>query len=300
MRIPVVVSFDINFVLPAEIALYSLLRNAKSNTFYEINIITSDVSVKDVFSVEKLKEKFNNFSIDFLFVQDTFKDAYEVRGISYAAYWRLLIPELLREKEKVLYMDVDIIVQSDLSDLYNIDLEDKIIAGFYDYGMNRTESGQNYLSSVLKIKTNSYIQSGFLVLDLVSMRKYDVVNTFKLLAKNKYVLQDQDIINIACCNKIKILPPNRNIVCQSFEMLELYRDDFIIYDKKDMFNNSIIHYNGIKPWNGIAYNDEIWWKYFIESPFFSYEFYKKHTLNKIKKNGGWLYNVKNFINKICR
>ena len=42
--------------------------------------------------------------------------------ISLATYYRLLIPELIPNEDRILYLDCDIIVRKSLSDLYNRDL----------------------------------------------------------------------------------------------------------------------------------------------------------------------------------
>jgi len=51
--------------------------------------------------------------------------------LSYAAYFRFFIPEVV-EEEKVLYLDSDIIVDGDLTDLFEIDLGDSPLAAVRD------------------------------------------------------------------------------------------------------------------------------------------------------------------------
>lgn len=52
--------------------------------------------------------------------------------LSKAAYFRLLIPELIREYDKCIYLDCDIIVHGDLKELYEIELGNNYLAGVKD------------------------------------------------------------------------------------------------------------------------------------------------------------------------
>lgn len=209
-----------------------------------------------------------------------FNDAYEVRDITIAAYYRLLIPELLPHCEKVIYMDVDMIVQSDLSKIYQTDLGENFVAGFLDYGISATEKGQKYLEETLHINTQKYIQSGFLLMDLNKFRDFGLCDKMKALAKNKYVLQNMDILNIACVGRTYVLPCHLWVLLQFYDTLRDYQNDYRGIDLQSVLNTSIIHYNGKKPWNGSTMNDDIWWYYYRKSPFFDIEFYRQHQFRK--------------------
>lgn len=280
MTIPVVISFDKNFILPAKIAIYSLLVNAHETTEYEIYVLTSDRSVALLFDIDSLKNVFSNFTVQYIYVGSVFNDAYEVRDITIAAYYRLLIPEFLPHCKKVIYMDVDVIVQSDLSKIYQIDLGENFVAGFLDYGISSTEKGQKYLKETLHINTQKYIQSGFLLMNLDKFRSLGLCDKMRTLVKHKYVLQDMDVLNIACVGKTYVLPCYLNVVLQFYDMLRDYRNDYRGIDLQSILNTSIIHYNGKKPWNGSTMNDDIWWYYYRKSPFFDIEFYCQHQFRK--------------------
>jgi len=260
--------------------LYSLLKNKKAETVYDIYALTSNKDVHSIFNEQRLYSEFKNFTITFIFLGDAFKDAYEIRNISIAAYYRLLIPELLPNLHKAIYMDVDIIIQSDLTKIYEIDLTNNYVAGFLDYGMSRTSSGQRYIHRTLGISTGKYIQSGFLLMNLSKLNKDRIVDQMRHLAKNKYILQDQDIINIACAGYTSVLPVKHNIILQFYDMLRDYPEDFAEIDLSHILNTAIIHYNGPKPWNVPTLNDDIWWEYYRKSPYFDFEFYKKHQAAK--------------------
>ena len=52
--------------------------------------------------------------------------------LSYAAYFRYFIGEFV-EEERAIYLDSDIIVTGSLDNLYNVDLEEYMLAGVPDY-----------------------------------------------------------------------------------------------------------------------------------------------------------------------
>lgn len=278
MKIPIVVSFDKNFILPAQIAIYSLLTNANKDTQYTIYAITSDKDVASLFDIASLKKQFPHFNMRFLYVDNAFKDSYEVRGITVAAYYRLLIPNLLSDLEKVIYMDVDVIIQLDFAKIFQIDLGDNYVGGFLDYGMSLTESGRKYLEEELKIETDKYIQSGFLLMNLKKMRDDRLVQKMQKLSTRKFPYQDQDILNIACVGRTEILPVHFNVVLQFYGMMKDHEEDFKNYDITSILRTAIIHYNGDKPWNKSVMNDDIWWEYYRKSPYFNADFYKNAQL----------------------
>jgi lipopolysaccharide biosynthesis glycosyltransferase len=284
--IPIAVSFDKNFVLPASVSLYSLIVNANKNTYYKIYVLTSDSDVASLLDLDALYRLSGKFEINFIYVGNAFDNAYEVREITKASYYRLLLPDLLPDCDKIIYMDVDTIIQSDLSDFFSVDLSKSYLAAFLDYGMSRDKNGKKYIHDVLNIDTETYIQAGFMILNLSRLRECSIVDNFKSLSYNNYIFQDQDIINIACVNNIEILPCYKNIMVQSYDIQSSYPQDYVGVDMSSSMKTAFIHYNGPKPWKTIAINDDIWWQYYRQSPFFNYDFYisfQKEKMNALDR-----------------
>ena len=134
------------------------MMNAKKDTFYDIFILHSaHVSLKKE-ELDKLPKYYKNCRIQYRQVDNTFDSAFEIRGITSATYYRLLIPELIPEYDKIIYADVDIIFRMDLSSLYNSDLGDNYIAATLELGMNLTEDGKRYINSMKELSLGKYIQ----------------------------------------------------------------------------------------------------------------------------------------------
>ncbi|MGL5958887.1 MAG: glycosyltransferase, partial [Phocaeicola sp.] len=122
--IPIAFSTDFRMAYPLVVCIQSLIDSALSTTKYQIYIL---VNIKD--SGETLKQAITlinlnrRHTIELIDVGDSWKGAYEIREITIAAYYRLLLPSILLSHDKVLYADVDIIFQTDLSQLYLGSLE---------------------------------------------------------------------------------------------------------------------------------------------------------------------------------
>lgn len=275
--IPVICCFDKNMILPAKVCLFSLFENAKDKTNYDIFIICKVGEIppeeKDSFNV--LLKQYPQHRISFIEIKDFFKGAYEIRNITTTCYYRLLIPQLQKQINSInqtnynviIYLDVDTIIECDLSMLYNTSLKkEEWIGGICETPLYN-QSNTDYL---IKIGCNpsEYINSGVLIMDINKLNETDFHKNVLNISKKQYICQDQDIINIVCKGHIKQLPLKYNyttilyrlsISNQNFRKLK----ENEISDTKD----SIIHYTGEKPWNGYCLRSYIWWYYFMKSPY---------------------------------
>lgn len=281
--VPILLTFDGNMSLPAGVCIFSLLDSSSPDTFYDIIVLHSGEQPA-VTGLAELKEKFDNFKISFRSVGDAFKGAYEIRGITYAAYYRLLAPEILPDYDKVIYFDVDMIFRRDLASLYAMDLGSSYMGAVYALSFNMDPEGMKYAEKIGAIP-GEYFLSGFLVMNLAEMRKDNLVPRFKKLAENKYHYQDMDIINIVCKDRIVPVSSIYSLVDGAFNLLE--NDPGFVETKyapmpfDEARTASNIHYNGPKPWNTWCANMDIWWEYYRRSPFFDSRFYFAYFYNKI-------------------
>lgn len=285
--VPIAFAFDNNLILPACVCISSLMMNAREDTFYDIFILHSAKEKLDKGQLDLLPHYYSNCRIQYREVDDTFDHAFEIRGITTPAYYRLLIPELIPEYDKVIYSDVDIIFQMDLAELYQMDLGEYLLAATKDLGINLSKEGCEYIASISGLVQGQYLQSGFVVMNSALMRKNLIIDLFKTLAQYKYRYQDQDILNIACRGRVLYLPPCYNMTDLSFvhfirnrEMvMRIYSDSEI----KEALQYGNIHYNGHKPWKKYCVNFDIWWEYYRKSPFFNMKFYFDFFYGKLNE-----------------
>lgn len=274
--IPIVFCFDNNLVKPACVCLSSLMMSAKEDTFYDIFILHSQKQPFEHSQIDILPDFYKNCRIQYRVVDGTFDDAFEIRGITTPAYYRLLIPELIPEYDKVLYSDVDVIFRSDLSDFYNTDMTGYHVAGV-DSLANIQPELVKYYNETVGTGPEGIIYSGNLIINSKQILEDNVIPRFKELAKNKYMFQDMDVLNIACRGKIKYLSPafclttyiSEYNVYRKEELLKLWNKEEIA----DALSNGIVHFNGKKPWKDVCINFDIWWEYYRRCPYFDEKHY---------------------------
>lgn len=274
--IPVVFAFDNNLTFPACVCISSLMMHAKQDTFYDIFIIHSENEELDRTNLDKMSTFYPNCRIQYRTITDVFSDAFQIRGITTPTYYRLLIPELIPEYDKIIYADVDIIFRMDLSDVYATDLSKVYLAATYEIDMNISENGQKHIQSIAELTVGEYIQAGFLMMNCDLIRKDRLQERFLELTKQKFTFQDQDILNIACAGRIHILPWHYNMTTYSYYYMEKEPGKLERYANSSFDiarHQSNIHYNGAKPWKSYAINFDIWWEYYRKSPFFESKLY---------------------------
>ena len=158
------------------------------------------------------------------------------------SYLRCYFSKILKE-DKILYVDADAIVVDNIEELWNIELEDNVLAGIYEPG----EWNRHLWTYGLD---NTYINSGVLLMDLKKIREEHLDDSMiYLLNHNKYAFPDQDTINLVCRNRIKHI----SNIYNSTETTGIVNDA------------KIIHYiRGRKGWIKTSPRSEIWYNYHDE------------------------------------
>ena len=100
--VPIAFAFGNDWLLPACICISSLLHHAHEDTFYDIFVLCSPDEHLDKEVLNRLQEHYGNCNIQYRTVERVGDQSYEIRGIKTMAYYRLLIPELIPEYEKIL------------------------------------------------------------------------------------------------------------------------------------------------------------------------------------------------------
>lgn len=275
-RVPIVFAFDNNLSLPAAVCIFSLLKNAEESTIYDIFILKRKGENLDLSLTERVMADFPRHKLTVREVGDTFDASFEIRGITTPAYYRLLIPSLIPEYNKVLYSDVDVIFRQDLSDVYNEDLGGCILAGVNNLAHIDKDLRAHY-EGTLHLDPRNVICSGFLVMDTAAMRRENLEDKFVEHAKNRYKFQDQDVLNITCAGRIKMLPPKCSlltyITVYAMQDKRCFEPLWSVEEIDESLTSGNIHYNGQKPWKGYCINFDIWWECYRKSPIFDEKLY---------------------------
>lgn len=263
--VPIVIAFTPDYFIPAATCLYSILKHSSdTEEFHVVCLLTEELPQQ---MQEKLK-RLGGQRIQFSFINLTGKlqDIYIDERYTIAASYRLLLPDILPEYDKVLYIDCDVIVRNDLAKLYHeIDLKNNYLAAVFEASLDFQIP---YLVSI-GCEPGKYINSGFLVMNLAQLRKDNMVPKFLNAAKKEELqFPDQDVLNQLCKGKILGLSPCYNSIRTYF--LPQYKKAFLKYYSEDDWQHvqqhGTIHYTGDKPWNRFTIQFGTWWNYYMLLP----------------------------------
>ncbi len=250
--IPVFFAVDDNYAPFLGVALESITRNASRKYQYNIHILTEGLNDQNVSRLSKYGDE--NFNIIFNDVKEgirTMSQRLHVRDYyTKATYYRFLIADMFPEYDRGLYLDCDIIVRGDVSELYNCDLGDNLVAAMNEEVMLAYDVYGTYVEKVLGLSRNTYFNAGVLVLNLDLFRKVDMqARLLDIISEYTFtVTQDEDYLNVLCRGSVLLLPQywNKN----SFPGCEKYGDPA-----------KIVHYKiNWKPWHydGVGYEEDFW------------------------------------------
>lgn len=252
--IPVFFAVDDGYVPFLAVAMQSLIDNSSEEYRYEIKILFTEITEDNK---KKILKSYTRENIEIEFVNLTEKLAeiteklYTRDYYSKTTYYRLFLPELYPEYDKVLYLDSDMVILSNVAELYKIDIGNNLLGAVPDGVVQSSDIFQDYVEKVVGVSDyNNYFNAGALLLNLEELRKFDFLDKFLYLLENiKFkVAQDQDYLNRLCKGRTVMLDSKWNVMPGG--IAEVGRADL-----------NIIHYNlSYKPWHydNIMYQDYFW------------------------------------------
>jgi len=306
MSIPIILASDENYAPYMATAMQSVMENANKEQKY-IFIILHKALKED--SLEKLKQQvstYSHFSIKFINVSKEFEKYTLNMGSmgtwTIETYFRLITPWLLMEFDKIIYMDCDIICNSDISCIYNIDIGNNLIAGAPDIPQisifNNPKHRGNFKSSVIEKldKPENYINAGFIIMNLKEFRDKFTSDYLLNLAQNaEYRFHDQDLLNVIAKDSILILSQEFNFLNTNWDISHAPKKLIEEYCKAKE-NPKIIHYTTTKPWmqelNPPFFH--LFWKYSTRTPFIDL------IIKDMQKNELIGQKARNFFMKILK
>lgn len=243
--------------------LKSMAEHSNSDKNYDILLLSQDVSDINVKNVKKMLSAWKNISLrvldpSVLIDQYTF----HIEGhFSKETYYRLVLPELLPNYDKVLYLDSDMIAMDDVSKIYDENIDGYLLAACHDADTAGLYNGyrkdkKDYTDKILKLKEPyQYFQAGVLLLNLEEFRKrYTTKQILDFAVSEKWQLLDQDILNKLCEGAVKYIDMSWNVMVdfagirinQIIALAPRWLNEMYQEARK---NPKIIHYAGPqKPW----------------------------------------------------
>ncbi|HEM2815488.1 TPA: glycosyltransferase [Streptococcus suis] len=231
---------------------FSINDNHCLYVFFTISMIKKYTNNLDIFVLhtdlsDKSKDRLKTLeteSVNIHFVtidRDLFSNLpLTLDGITIETYYRYLLPEILVDCDKVIYLDSDLLIRCDVKELWDIDVSQHYLAG-----VNEIDIINRFPDHKLKLGFDLdelFINVGVLICNLQKMRQDKITHhlfTETERLKDIILFQDQDVINVALKGKIADLPLAYNYTVEAMEKDLLSLDEI-----------KVIHYNSqiAKPW----------------------------------------------------
>ncbi|MBV7391903.1 glycosyltransferase family 8 protein [Enterococcus alishanensis] len=199
-----------------------------------------------------VKNYCNHATVDFMKIDPKFFENVVVsERIPKTAYYRIAIPELFRGTgiDRILYLDCDMIVLDDITKLWQLKLDDTILAAVEDAGFhNRLAKMQ------IPTLSDRYFNSGFMFINIKQWLKNEVTSkVLNFISENpeKLRFHDQDALNAILHDQWLILHPRWNAqgYIMNQDVVHPLAQGEREYEETRK-HPSIIHYSGhVKPWD---------------------------------------------------
>lgn len=274
-EIPIFFSTDDNYIAYLDVAIASLIENASKEHTYRIIVLNTGIDPENVRKIQRNERA--GFKIDFIDISEEveniksrLKDVYH---FSVVTYYRLFIASLFPQYDKVIYLDCDLVVLGDVSELYRVDLGDNILGAAPEQFVQNTAEFRQYAADALGVDPDGYVNAGVLLMNLEAFRKNQIEEQFvRLITEHDFDLLDPDqaYLNYLCQGKIHVLPNGWNkepmpLACEG--------------------KKNIVHYALYKkPWQ---YDDvmdgEHFWHYARQSPFYEQICNRKQSFGEAER-----------------
>lgn len=269
-------------------SILSMFENTRAEVTVHLlhdDTLTADNRDKFSYIAEKYNQLIKFYNVDKLCaaemeeIKNLFAREYNSAFFSIGKFYRLLTPQLLSDDiEKIIYLDADIIVNLDISELWNVPIDDDPIAA-----VPESENGVNvtlYVRSCNEgvVAPNDYFNSGVVVLNLKHIRQNEMDNLRdKIIFRAnhpEYLLCDQEILNYCFSTNYLRLPNRFNL----FVRESRWRNEFET-------ENRILHYlfSSLKLDTRDPFN-ALWFSYFEKTPWFNKDVITHMYENVIKLN----------------
>ena len=320
-NIAIALASDDYFAPYMAVTIKSMIEHSSLKNNYDILVVTTDISAEKRKILSKIIEEKKNFSLRFVNpnrILLNFTPYLHSHFGHIETYYRVILHELFPDYEKMLYLDSDMIVHADVAELFSENVDGFLLAACRDADTaglyNGADPGRkNYSDEVLKLeKPYQYFQAGTILFNLSEFRnsfKTEYILVFS--ASEKWLLQDQDVLNKLCEGRVKFVGMEWNVMTdnekkrinENIALAPNWLSKMYMEARK---RPKIIHYAGPeKPWFSPEMDmaDEFW-RVARTSPFYEVFLYRMscsaimREMQKLKRRN--IFQQVSLIIKKCR
>ncbi len=285
-KLPIALTFNDNYVIPAGVAMYSLMENANPDYFYEFNIIHHGLSIRNQKKLIKNLEQFHNQSIKFIYADTSFSEIFaqlpHPSHFSPEIFYKLQLPSLLKDYDKIIVSDVDVLFLGDISPAYTNFTGNHYIAAIRHYSKDVIIDINNIYRDFpedYKQRINNF-GAGFMIFNLKKMRQDNIEQKMlDFLKKNidKLIYPEQEVLNYICSPQTEYIDLKYMSVpfwikedTLDAETIKNYYSPYTLEQVKTALEHPVqLHYaTSAKPWKtGPCYDRDLWLKMLCKTVF---------------------------------
>lgn len=246
---PIHIAFCVNdsYVPYITVTIKSIMENHR-NCEIGIHLLIDRISASNKKRLENTVCSRYNVKLNIHLVNDE-----SLRGLNTGVWtiytwYRILLPQILPSNiKKVLYIDADTVVATDLRELFSLDMINKSIAASVDVQSfdDRAFERCGY------DRSKQYVCAGILLMNLEYWRNNglaDILIDWANRNGERIAFPDQDAINYVCRDSKIVLPLRFGILSSFFNDDIFYERHYSTQLRDCIERPAIIHYAGCYPW----------------------------------------------------
>lgn len=257
------------------VTIQSILEHTNSKVCFHI-LHDSTLSNANKIKLIEIVEKFDD-RIQFYTLSDDLFEEYNAQMGNYkvGAMFRVMLPKILGDLNRIIYLDADLLFNRDIQELWDIDINDYCLAAVPDLNVKKGYIW-TYPTRGKVIERTKYFNSGVLYMNLENIRKKgDLhIQTIEYLKEHpESDLPDQDALNVIYKDDTLLIDENWNYFAESIRHA----------DEREL-KNKVYHYVGtLCTVNSQTEMDYLYYKTLLNTPWFNdpYE-YLNRSIYKVE------------------
>jgi lipopolysaccharide biosynthesis glycosyltransferase len=183
------------------VMIYSLLKNTSEPESIFLFIIDGGIKKKNLKSIKDIIFKFHA-KVEIISVNFSMNKFPICGHLGIATYYRIFFPNLLKDINKAIYLDCDLIILKDIKDLWNYRFN-KIICAVKDIGAMDIFKNISKKNILLDYKLKTYFNAGVMIINFEKWREYKITEKILTFFQNysNILIADQDSLNYCLKNQ---------------------------------------------------------------------------------------------------
>lgn len=299
-KIAIALSFNEYFAPYAGVTLQSIIEFSSPENTYDIFALHDGLDERTKNMLRAPFEGLENFSIRFIDSRATISSGgfHVERGYTPITYNRVALPHILHQFERIIYLDADLIMNTDVAELYDYKLGPNLVAGVRDIPMIAWASDlknvefENMIEYLKLSEPYNYINAGVTIFNVTRFNEeLPLWKVVEYISSRKLRWQDQDAINKLCEGKILVLPQEYNVITSLRNDAQIIREsncpELIFEWRQAMESPKVLHFIGksFLHVHNPPYYIQNYWKLARKTPY--YELLQLRAADWVRGAGGY-------------